>query len=180
MMAQTHTAFAAAITSTTLATMTVFTPISMQMLFVIAVAVNIGAIFPDIDEERSSISRKLPVLSSIVCSLTGHREYTHTVLFPVVFMVAGFVLMMTNHPFLALFLISFGFGWALHILGDMCTVSGVKIFRPFNKKTYYLIPKKFRFKTFSADEFKWLGFSMGVTAISLFLVVFRTTTGGLI
>ena len=78
-----------------------------------------------------------------------HRTWTHTIWFSAV----------------SLFLIPFGWklalaGWIAlmsHLIGDMMTHSGVKLFYPYRETVFYLTPPNWRIRTGSSAEFMILG-----------------------
>ncbi len=86
----------------------------------------VGAIIPDICHGSSTIGRALPAISKVVNGLFGHRTFTHSLLF------LGLVALMLN-TFMSVEAITTGIlvGMASHILLDMATKRGVKLFFPF-------------------------------------------------
>ena len=78
-----------------------------------------------------------------------HRTWTHTIWFSAV----------------SLFLLPFSWklalaGWIAlmsHLIGDMMTHSGVKLFYPYRETVFYLTPPRWRVKTGSGAEFMILG-----------------------
>ncbi|MBD8014816.1 metal-dependent hydrolase [Microbacterium sp. APC 3898] len=86
----------------------------------------IGSVIPDICHGSSKIGRALPVLSKLINGLFGHRTFTHSLLFLVLFAV-----LLNN--FMPVEAISAGLlvGMASHIVLDMATKRGVKLFFPF-------------------------------------------------
>ncbi|MDQ0205792.1 metal-dependent hydrolase [Alkalicoccobacillus murimartini] len=87
----------------------------------------IGAFIPDICHVHSTIGRKLPIVSRIVSFLVGHRTFTHSLLF--VGLVYGIMNVLLPDAYnLQMGLLA---GICSHILLDMATVRGVKLFFPF-------------------------------------------------
>ncbi len=86
----------------------------------------IGAIIPDICHSGSKIGRSLPMLSKVINGLFGHRTFTHSLLF---LALIAFAL----EAFMPVEAISAGVlvGIASHIVLDMATKRGVKLFFPF-------------------------------------------------
>ena len=92
-----------------------------------------------------------------------HRTWTHTIWFSAV----------------SLFLIPFGWklalaGWIAifsHLVGDMMTVSGVKLLYPYRETIFYLVPPRWRVRTGSGAEFMILGVliigSMLISSVSV-------------
>ncbi|MEY9976742.1 metal-dependent hydrolase [Lysinibacillus sp. RC79] len=102
-----------------------FAQISNDNPLVLVGAGVIGALLPDICHGGSKIGRKFPIISKTVNSLFGHRSFTHSLLF--LFLV-GVLL----HTFIPYESISLGIllGMASHVLLDMGTKKGVKLFYP--------------------------------------------------
>lgn len=88
-----------------------------------------GSLLPDIDAARSWIGRRIPVLSHAVSFLFGHRGATHGVL-PVAALVAITLLYPSG------FLSGLTFGYAMHILCDMCSKAGVPLLAPLSTKRF--------------------------------------------
>ncbi|MCH4826055.1 metal-dependent hydrolase [Planococcus halocryophilus] len=86
----------------------------------------VGAVIPDICHSGSKIGRTLPALSKIINGLFGHRTFTHSLLF---LALTAFIL----KSFMTVEVISAGLliGMASHIVLDMATKRGVKLFFPF-------------------------------------------------
>lgn len=86
----------------------------------------VGAVIPDICHSGSKIGRAFPALSKIINRLFGHRTFTHSLLF---LALAAFLL----ESFMTIEAISAGLlvGMISHIVLDMATKRGVKLFFPF-------------------------------------------------
>lgn len=86
----------------------------------------VGAVIPDICHSGSKIGRAFPALSKIINRLFGHRTFTHSLLF---LALTAFLL----KSFMTVEAISAGLlvGMISHILLDMATKRGVKLFFPF-------------------------------------------------
>lgn len=86
----------------------------------------IGSLIPDICHGSSKIGRALPILSKLINGLFGHRTFTHSLLFLVIIAVL-------LHNFMPIEAVSAGLlvGMASHIVLDMATKRGVKLFFPF-------------------------------------------------
>ncbi|MEK5099155.1 metal-dependent hydrolase [Bacillus sp. FSL W8-0848] len=84
-----------------------------------------GALIPDICHTKSKIGRKLPILSTLISSVFGHRTSTHSLLF---LFVTGFLahLYVTNQSIFAGLMA----GMASHLLLDAGTTNGIKLFFP--------------------------------------------------
>ncbi|WP_312507116.1 metal-dependent hydrolase [Lysinibacillus sp.] len=85
----------------------------------------IGALLPDICHRGSKIGRTFPIIAKLVNTVFGHRSFTHSLLFLLLVML----ILHTLIPYRA---ISIGVivGMASHIVLDMCTKKGVKLFFP--------------------------------------------------
>ena len=91
----------------------------------------------------------LPDLDIYVKRWMGHRTYTHT-------LYASIIASMILIPF-GLKIASIGFlSYLSHLIGDMMTVSGVRLFYP-HETVYYLTPPNWRIRTGSGSEFIILG-----------------------
>ncbi|WP_075617172.1 metal-dependent hydrolase [Paenisporosarcina indica] len=86
----------------------------------------VGALIPDICHGGSTIGRTLPVISKVINMLFGHRSFTHSLLF---LLLIGFLLksFVANESLGTGLLI----GMVSHIVLDMATKNGVKLFFPF-------------------------------------------------
>ncbi len=108
----------------------------------------LGALLPDIDEKGSYIGRKLYFISGIFRDLgISHRGFTHFAIIPIAMMLFGYVLDLG-------LLIWLGAGVLMHDIGDLLTKGGIKDFwyPLFPGKTFGLLPRKYRFYTFSLTE----------------------------
>lgn len=115
----------------------------------------LGAVFPDIDEPKSFIGRKLPLLSRIISLSFSHRGFTHFLAFPLIFFIASFMF----SGVLQSSLIAFACGILLHQIGDMLTISGIPhYFFPISKSRAVLLPQYLRFRTGSKVELAILSF----------------------
>jgi membrane-bound metal-dependent hydrolase YbcI (DUF457 family) len=91
----------------------------------------------------------LPDLDIYFRKWIGHRTWTHT-------LYASFIASVPLIPFgFKITLIGF-LAYLSHLIGDMMTVSGVRLFYP-RETVYYLIPPHWRFRTGSGGEFLILG-----------------------
>ena len=85
----------------------------------------IGALLPDLCHGGSKIGRMFPISSKIVNKLFGHRSFTHSLLFLILmaFIMDAFV------PYRSL-IIGILLGMASHLILDMGTKKGIKLFFP--------------------------------------------------
>lgn len=86
----------------------------------------IGSLIPDICHGSSKIGRALPLLSKVINGLFGHRTFTHSLLFLVLFAIL-------LHNFMPMEAISAGLlvGMASHIVLDMATKKGSQTILPY-------------------------------------------------
>ncbi|GLC86917.1 metal-dependent hydrolase [Lysinibacillus piscis] len=104
-----------------------FAQVSQDNPLLLVGAGMVGALLPDICHGGSKIGKAFPLTSKLVNTLFGHRSFTHSILF--VLLVA--MLLQAINPYKA---ISEGIliGIASHILLDMGTKKGVKLFFPWS------------------------------------------------
>jgi len=125
--------------------------ISLKAMFYFSAL--IGSLFPDIDESKSYIGRRLGVISLLVSSIFKHRTFTHYLIFPIIlyFVLVGFC----ENDLALVSLYGFVVGILLHDIGDMLTKGGIKgFFFPFFANTQiWLLPKVLRFYTASTNEY---------------------------
>jgi len=170
MLARTHLLCAAPVA--------IFTPLYFDnplYVGVISVGLLMGALFPDIDEEGSYISRRFRFLYWCVALLRyvlmglflvfiifnkafwdrayeilSHRGITHMLAFPLLFFATSMYL----PTFYGLFIFSFGVGWLIHELGDMTTHGGIKnwLFPFFIGKIFWVSPRFLRYRTGKMPE----------------------------
>lgn len=86
----------------------------------------VGAVIPDICHGGSKIGRAFPAVSKIINICFGHRTFTHSL----IFLILAALLF---NAFLPNEAISAGLlaGMASHLLLDMATKKGIKLFFPF-------------------------------------------------
>lgn len=114
----------------------------------------LGSVLPDIDEPRSFIGQKLPIISHFSSSIFGHRGLTHFLIIAIALFISAFYL-----PQFAIYLNGLAFGILCHHIGDLLTPSGIKsYFFPFSfgklTHTFRLLPKFLAIKTGSNVELK--------------------------
>lgn len=116
-----------------------------ELNYLTLAGVCLGALLPDIDEPKSFIGEKIPIIPSIVKSIFGHRGITHSLLaVGGVFFIA---LIMRKPIFFGMFL-----GYFLHLLEDNFSVSGIKWLTPFSNKSYKIPVSFFTYKTGGLKE----------------------------
>ena len=90
----------------------------------------LGALIPDICHTGSTIGRKMPLLSSIISTIFGHRTFTHSLVF--LGLAAWLMFSLPIFPS-----ISFGIlaGMVSHLVLDGMTKNGIKLLWPM-KQTF--------------------------------------------
>ncbi|MDT3960157.1 metal-dependent hydrolase [Staphylococcus kloosii] len=96
-----------------------FTSVTIVVLAVIA------SLLPDICHTQSKIGRKIRVLSFFIRLLFGHRTFTHSILFIVIIGFALYVIQTPQYYFITIIT-----GLISHVILDMLTPKGVKLFYP--------------------------------------------------
>ena len=115
----------------------------------------VGSLLPDIDEPKSFIGRKFPIISRIFSISFSHRGFTHFLIFPLIFVIIGAI---CAHDIITPCLFALAYGIFLHQVGDMLTISGIPhYFFPLRQKAV-LLPHTLRFRTGSVAEKAILGF----------------------
>lgn len=99
------------------------------------IALGLGAMFPDIDEPHSWIGSRTRGLSDVIKLFFGHRGITHS-LFGLFLAFMTVILLITLTPFKIMTGVFFLIGYALHLIEDSFSKSGVKWFIPFTDKAY--------------------------------------------
>lgn len=116
-------------------------------------AAAIGGLLPDLDHPKSALGRRIPLVSTPISRIFGHRGITHSLL-AVVVMLLGLLTMTLQYQwsFVGWLVPPILVGYLSHILGDSFTPSGVPIFWP-KPKTYSFN----LFKTWSWQETACMG-----------------------
>jgi inner membrane protein len=123
---------------------------SELLIFMTILAVS--ALLPDLDEEKSWLSKKIPFISFFTGQLQ-HRGLTHYLITPIIIYLIGMQFISTENIIILQVVV---LGWFLHILGDSFTKSAIPNGWFPLKKTFTLIPKAFRFKTYGTVEMIFL------------------------
>lgn len=123
---------------------------------------TLAGLLPDIDHPNASISqwtlgrvagvriRPFWVVSKIASLLWGHRGLTHSIYaIGAITLVALLLLLLTGLLPLSVGLV---WGFTSHIMGDMCTLSGVALWHPHNPRKLHLLPVPLRFRTGTFPE----------------------------
>ena len=111
------------------------------------IGLTIGALFPDIDESKSSIGRKIPLISSFINKTVGHRNLTHNLFLYIPFLIYAYYMGVKTYNLEYILLIGFCFGSILHILEDCLTNSGVSNAMKPLLSNFVILGNKYRFNT---------------------------------
>lgn len=126
--------------------------------------ISIGALWPDIDIETSTISRFFPWISVVYRAFFSHRTFTHSCLGMAIGFLFGLLVLLLGIPFLTaqgllfspwlvpsftLFMIAVNVGCLLHSWEDSMTIAGVPWFWPARIPWHFLF---FRFRSGGATE----------------------------
>ncbi|HZO74195.1 MAG TPA: metal-dependent hydrolase [Ktedonobacteraceae bacterium] len=145
-------------------------------------AVGFGALLPDIDNARSTLGRRMGVVSKEIQHLAGHRTFFHSILGlifgsllaigleqVVIYLLSQHGLSLPAQLVGASHLVFFGvlFGAIMHIAADALTQGGVPLFWP-NRKRYGFPPNPhWRFRTGTWPEFVIVWAFMVVVALGV-------------
>lgn len=99
-------------------------------------AMSLGALFPDIDEPHSWIGCRTRGISDLLNSFFGHRGITHS-LPGLTLVLLTLVLMVSILDFNASTAVYFILGYALHLVEDSFSKSGIKWLTPFSDTQFY-------------------------------------------
>lgn len=101
------------------------------------VAAGAGAIFPDIDKRKSTISNKHPIASFFIRLFLTHRGFTHSLTF--LLLCGCFLFFITPLvPFYSCQLMTgFMIGLGSHIILDSFNEKGVPLFYPYKKMFHF-------------------------------------------
>lgn len=116
-----------------------------------AIGLAVGAVFPDIDESRSYIGRRLPIISHLIKFLFGHRGIFHSMPFLLLVLFA-FYSFVYSFGWSDEWIHWFGLGYFMHIIMDSFSVSGVPLFKPFYDESIKLGLGKIYYRTGSLFE----------------------------
>lgn len=109
------------------------------------VGVSLGALAPDLDEPKSYIGRRIPIIPNLIKFIFGHRGITHSLLI----VASAFLLDLITK---SRFLFSFTLGYFFHLLGDSFSVNGIKWLQPFSQKSFKVPISFIKYKTGSTKE----------------------------
>lgn len=112
------------------------------------VVTTIASVLPDLDNPVSPISRLAPGIARWINRRYGHRTLTHSLTALISLTLCCAILERAFTPNSLSLSFFFAWGYFSHLLLDMCTIQGVKLFYPFQKYAC-VIPgdPQFRFQT---------------------------------
>jgi inner membrane protein len=121
-----------------------------------AACAALGALLPDIDAGTAkiaqlSIGRMTPLatISMMARDAFGHRGITHSMVGTV--LVGGVAAIVAGHWLGLSGAVALLLGYASHLIGDACTVSGIPVLFP-DRTRRFALPKALRFVTNSRTE----------------------------
>lgn len=94
----------------------------------------IGSILPDIDSPKSIISRFCRPIAILVNHYCGHRGLTHAPLIPLIFSIILQLKVIKASDLSYCLFYGLMSGCVLHLVQDICTMSGIPLLYPFSKK----------------------------------------------
>ncbi|MBN8594795.1 MAG: metal-dependent hydrolase [Anaerolineae bacterium] len=113
-------------------------PAPVAPLEMVAIA-GFTALLPDIDHPHGTIRRKIPFIDDLLLFWLPHRGLTHTIA-----AVAGVAvicnLLHTAGVLSVNLAVAAVFGYISHLLADLMTISGLKVWWPLSDETYHLWP----------------------------------------
>ncbi|MEA3378021.1 MAG: metal-dependent hydrolase [Nanoarchaeota archaeon] len=124
MMFQTHLIFSILCSFTLLKFYEINHPIIFCLTFIFF------GLIPDMDMPKSKLGKKHKIISNILHILFGHRGFIHTI-FPAIFFFAIFY----YYGFIEIAIASI-LGYLGHLLLDILTPYGLKVFYPFSKVNF--------------------------------------------
>ena len=126
-------------------------------------SVAAGSYMPDIDLHRSKMGQRHKFISK---HLT-HRGITHTLLFPVIFIVAMLMAAAAKIPVLPELIMGFNVGWVVHILADLCNRKGVPLLWPLYRRRVHIAA----FLTSTWHEYVFIILWLGVNVACVFFLL---------
>jgi membrane-bound metal-dependent hydrolase YbcI (DUF457 family) len=140
--------------------------------FLFLATVSLAALAPDLDEEGSYLSKKLPIFSMTYDLFNvKHRGVTHKaksiVFLILLFMLINFLENLDNTSYIdSSVYLGFIFGYLFHHFGDMLTKGGInEYFEPLSGMKAVLLPRKYRFYTASSSEFSVFALLSSIVAL---------------
>ena len=125
-------------------------PEIQDAIFFAPVFTTIGSLLPDIDVPNSTISRRFKRLSRFICGHTEHRQFTHSLVVPVLLVVIGLILGFWGFPPPAYAVFCLSIGYLFHMLQDTLTKGGVPWAYPLIRYRFSLLPMR------TGSFFEWI------------------------
>lgn len=138
------------------------------------IALGLGAVFPDVDEPHSWIGCRTRGFSDLINKAFGHRGLTHS-LFGLLIAFLTVLLLISLSSFPAVLGLYFTLGYALHLVGDSFSKSGVKWLLPFSDKQFQSAFGYWYYKTGSLTEKLILAAAVVVVIIQVQTLDFGST-----
>ena len=91
-----------------------------------------GTVLPDIDTPHSRIGRTLPFISYPIKLVFGHRGISHSLI------VIALIVFAAIH-YDVQWLLWIAFGYAMHLVGDYLTDSGIPALWPYKKRFRFIV-----------------------------------------
>lgn len=128
---------------------------TIKVLCIYLFAAYFGGLLPDIDMKGSYVSKSMPIVYILFGKKHKHRGFTHSILAIVIMLVGSIVLtyLSGKDMVIAAFLFGLTVGCLSHIVLDLLTIDGVKLFYPSNKDISF-----YNIKTSSKREKKFRNF----------------------
>lgn len=124
--------------------------------------VGYGSYLPDIDLHRSKMGSQHKFISKHL----KHRGITHTMLIPVLLLLAMLLTASANIPVLPDLILGLNVGWVVHIIADMFNQKGVPIFWPFYQHRVHVAS----ILTSTGQEYIFIAFWIGVNVGCLYFL----------
>lgn len=97
---------------------------------------TLGSLAPDIDTPTSTISRRIPLLPSIINKTFGHRGFLHSPFFVFLLFLLFYFVELRNFP--NYFFMGILTGYSAHLIQDSFTKDGIPFLFPLTKRKYPL------------------------------------------
>ena len=101
------------------------------------IATTVGSIFPDIDNTKSMIGKRVKPISFLLNKAFGHRGFVHSPCNLIcIASIVGVLLSIFGQTSYLPILLGFAIGFMLHLLLDAITKGGVPFLYPFSRKRF--------------------------------------------
>ena len=147
-----------------------FTIDSPNIAFATVVATVVGSIYPDIDNPKSMLGRKIKPISYVINKVFGHRNFVHSPFNLLLISLAATILcVLGGKQNFLLPLFGFIIGFILHLILDSITVGGIPFLYPFSKKRFHWT----KMRTGGMGEKMFVGLMLiGIGALSAVMSMF--------